>query len=126
MIIKRNGRKRSTDYYHPLSWGISIHSLALLRIHLPLHLPPPSSPLPSHCPSSTLLTPVSASTEPAVLLFIPTNGGSFCFTFNLISNDGDLELHLRLYCIDVYTLVTSKTKQFEFHSPFSVLSSTGI
>jgi len=44
---------------------------------------------------------VSASIEPAVLLFTPTNGGSFCFTFVLISNDGDLELHLRLYCADV-------------------------
>lgn len=59
----------------------------------------PFLPSPSLGPSFTLLTPVSTSTEPAVLLFTPTNGGSFCFTFVLISNDEekereDLELHL--------------------------------
>lgn len=74
-------------------------SLALLRIHLPLHLPLPLLPLLlSSTPSFILLAPVSASTESAVLLFIPTNGGSFCFTF-VLSNDEeeereDLELHL--------------------------------
>lgn len=59
---------------------------------------PHPSASPSICPflshpslsftlSFTLLAPVSASTEPAVLLFALANGGSFCFTFILISND---------------------------------------
>lgn len=74
----------------PLSRGISIRDArASPRPSAFLHFPP-SSPSPPRV-SVLLLFPhppfLSASTEPAAPLFTPTSGGSFCFTFILISDD---------------------------------------
>lgn len=89
MIIKRNERKRARRIIISLSRGISIRgSRASPRPSASLHFLPP--PLPhSFCPPFIPSTPrpLSASTEPAAPLVAPTNGGSFCFTFILISDD---------------------------------------
>lgn len=91
MIIKRNERKRARRIIIILSVTGNLHPRLsrISAVHLPLSIfslfacfCPPFIPSPSHSPS-----PLSASTEPAAPLFAPTNGGSFCFTFILISDD---------------------------------------
>lgn len=97
MIIKRNERKRGNArrIIIILSWGFPSARASLflsLCIHLPLNFPSPfitpHPPLPSF-PYLCTLSPHrrSSSTEPAAPLFTPTNGGSFCFTFILISDE---------------------------------------
>lgn len=94
MIIKRNERRRGNArrIIIILSWGFPF-----APAHLPphpsasLHFPSPfSAPLPARpTPRVSVRLPAapSSSTEPAAPLFTPTNGGSFCFTFVLISDE---------------------------------------
>lgn len=116
MIIKRNGRKRSTDYYHPLSWGISIHSLALLRIHLLLHLP-----LPSPSPSSSIFYPLRPHfyiDRTCRSAFHSYEWRKFLFHFRFnIQWRGDLGVAPAII-LRRRIFIVSETKQFCFYPPF--------
>lgn len=86
MIIKRNERKerkRSTDYYHSVM-GISIRARFSASICLSIFPLSPPAPSTFYNPPAPICIDPNLPLSP---LFTPTNGGSFCFTFDLISDE---------------------------------------
>lgn len=88
MIIKRNERKRARRIIIILFVTGNLHPrLSRISASICLSSFSRSSPSPLFLSSFYSLALFLASTEPAAPLLAPTNGGSFCFTFILISDD---------------------------------------